>query len=116
MNSPIRLSDNGLLLCPTCGWDATHVEIVRVAARLEDQDLNEITVNAITGQINTHGGEAAPAGPKEGEGRRQRVAVTGYCEEGQHSFAIVFTQHKGGTYVETVAPIPHEVVGHPPLS
>jgi hypothetical protein len=116
MNSPIRLNDNGLLLCPACGWDATHLEIVRVAARREDQHSNEITVNAITGQITTHGDMPAPTGSKEGEGRRQRVAVTGYCEEGQHSFAIIFTRHKGGTYVETVTPIAHEVVGDPSSS
>jgi len=113
MNSPIRLGDNGLLLCPVCNWDATHMEVVRVAARREDDDFNEITVNAITGQISTHGAVPAPTGPAQGEGRRQRIAVTGYCEEGQHSFAVVFTQHKGGTYVETVAPIAHEVVGDP---
>jgi len=113
MNNPIRLDDNGLLLCPVCDWNATHMEIVRVAARREDRDFNEITVNAITGQIATHGEVSAPTGPKEHEGRRQRIALTGYCEEGNHSFAIVFTQHKGGTYVETVAPIAHEVVGDP---
>ena len=38
---------------------------------------------------------------------------TGYCESDGHSFAVVFTQHKGGMYVEMVAPIPHEVDGDP---
>jgi hypothetical protein len=113
MDSPIQLDGNGLLLCPTCKADTTHAEIVRVAARREDAAFNEITVNAITGQVVTHGSEPAPAGPAKEEGRRQRIAVTGYCESGGHSFAVVFTQHKGGTYVEMVAPIPHEVDGDP---
>jgi hypothetical protein len=89
------------------------MDIVRVAARREDREFNEITVNAITGQIGTHGETPAPTGSLVGTGRRQRVAVTGYCEEG-HSFAFVFTQHKGGTYVEVISPIPHAVDGDPP--
>ncbi len=113
MDSPIQLDGNGLLLCPACKADTTHTEIVRVAARQEDTDFNEITVNALTGQVVTHGPQPAPAGPALREGRRQRIAVTGYCDEGAHSFALVFTQHKGGTYVEMVTPIPHEVDGDP---
>jgi hypothetical protein len=113
MNSPIQVDEEGLLLCPMCRWDATHLEIVRVAARQEDEKPNEIVVNALTGQINTHGQEPAPAGQARGVGRRQRVAVTGFCEEAGHRFAIVFTQHKGGTFVEVVAPITHEVEGDP---
>jgi hypothetical protein len=113
MNNPIRLNDDGLFLCPVCDCDTTHMEIVRVAARREDRTFNEITVNAITGQITTHGEVPAPTGSMQGKGRRQRIAVTGWCEEGNHSFAVVFTQHKGGTYIETVDSIDHEVVGDP---
>ena len=113
MENPIQVDQEGHLLCPVCREDTTHVEIVRVAARHEDQQFNEITVNAITGQIGTHGDLAAPAGPAQGTGRRQRVAVTGYCEQGGHPFALVFTQHKGATVVETITPIPHDVVGDP---
>jgi hypothetical protein len=93
-------TDDGLLLCPECGHDATHVEHVRVAARREDRDVNEITVDAVTGRVTTHGETPAPMGELR-EGRRHRIAVTGHCEEG-HCFAIVFTQHKGGTFVEVV--------------
>jgi hypothetical protein len=108
----IRTDHQQLLLCPVCGFDATHVDFAYVAARREDRDVNEITVNAVTGQVRTHGESPAPAGSLEGEGRRHRIALAGHCEEG-HNFALVFTQHKGGTYVEVVTPIPHDVDGDP---
>jgi hypothetical protein len=40
-----------------------------------------------------------------GVGRRHRIAVTGICEQAGHRFAVVFTQHKGVTYVEAVSPV-----------
>ena len=109
----VRVSEDGYLLCPACGSEWTHTEIVYVAARREDDTFNEITVNAITGQVKTHGDQAAPAGATQGEGRRQRIAVTGFCEENDHNFAIIFTQHKGVTFAEAVTPIPHETNGDP---
>jgi uncharacterized Zn finger protein (UPF0148 family) len=91
----------GLLLCPVCKFDATHVEVALVSARTEDVDANEIKVDATNGQVQTHRAVSAPTGPTQGVGRRHRIALEGTCEEG-HSFAIVFTQHKGGTFVEAV--------------
>jgi hypothetical protein len=109
--SAFRTDEDGSLLCPSCGSEWTHIEIVYVAARQEDGPFNEITVNAVTGQVKTHGDQPAPVGPTSGEGRRQRIAVTGYCETGSHKFAIVFTQHKGQIFAETVTPILHETHG-----
>lgn len=109
----IRVNGDGCLLCPACGSEWTHSEIVYVAARREDGPTNEIAVNAITGRVEANGDQAAPAGPAVGEGRRQRVAITGTCESNGHTFAIVFTQHKGVTLVEAVAPVPHETSGDP---
>jgi hypothetical protein len=111
--SAIRTDENGSLLCPVCGTEWTHSEIVYVSARREDGSFNEISVNAVSGQVTTHGDQAAPAGPAVGQGRRQRIAVTGYCETGRHNFAIVFTQHKGVTCAEIVTPILHETYGDP---
>lgn len=93
---------DGPLLCPLCDFNATHVDIVRIAARREDRDFNEITVNAVTGQLSTHGRDPAPIGGFVGEGRRHRIALVGTCEGCRGTFAIVFTQHKGSTYVEVV--------------
>ncbi|MER5625706.1 hypothetical protein ABT061_32175 [Streptosporangium sp. NPDC002544] len=33
---------------------------------------------------------------------RQRLALTGWCEICGGEYAIVFTQHKGATYMETI--------------
>jgi hypothetical protein len=112
-SSGIRVDGDGRLLCPACGSEWTHSEIVYVAARGEDRPFNEIAVNAITGQVKTHNDQAAPAGVAVGLGRRHRISVTGSCEAGGHRFAIVFTQHKGVTFVETMEGIPHETDGDP---
>jgi hypothetical protein len=86
-------------VCPTCSSEYTHIEQVFVSARREDQVSNEITVNALSGQVRTHRQDPSPAREIVGRGRRQRISVAGHCEEG-HRFALVFTQHKGVTYVE----------------
>ena len=93
--------DSRWLLCPVCDHNATHIDVVQVAARREDRDFNEITVNAVTGQVMTHGDSPAPVGDAVRQGRRHRITLLGWCEEG-HGFAIVFTQHKGTTFVEVV--------------
>jgi hypothetical protein len=113
-STAIRISEDGALLCPACGAEGTHMEIVYIAARREDEEVNEITVSAVTGQIRTREKQSAPAGPAVGDGRRHRIAITGHCEgDGEHKFAVVFTQHKGWTFMEAVTPIPHETDGDP---
>lgn len=113
-STAIRISENGALLCPACGAEGTHMEIVYITARQEDEEANEIRVSAVTGQIRTQEEQSAPAGPAVGDGRRHRIAITGYCEgDGEHKFAVVFTQHKGWTFMEAVTPIPHETNGDP---
>jgi hypothetical protein len=93
--------DDRLLLCPVCGFNATHVDEVRIAARREDRDFNLVTVDAVTGRVATHEQSPVPVGEAVAAGRRHRIAVMGRCEEG-HDFAIVFTQHKGSTFLEVV--------------
>jgi hypothetical protein len=90
------------LLCPVCGHNATHMEIVHVSARPEDRPINEITVNGVTGQVTTHGADPAPMGTLVGEGRRHRIVLSGDCEGCRTVFSFVFTQDKGSTYVELV--------------
>ncbi|WP_326956885.1 hypothetical protein [Amycolatopsis sp. NBC_01286] len=94
--------DSKLMVCPACDDEYTHVEEVQIAARGEDEMPNEITVDAVTGRVETHGNSPAPTGTVVHDGRRQRIAVTGHCESGGHNFAIVFTQHKGQTLLEVV--------------
>lgn len=92
--------NDGLLMCPHCDGTDTHVEQVFVSARREDALPNEITVNAVSGQVRTHEPQPGPKGSGVGIGRRQRVALGGSCEKCGGRFALVFTQHKGVTLVE----------------
>lgn len=87
-------------MCPYCDDTYTHVEQVFVSARREDRDINEITVNAVSGQVKTHERQAGPKGRGVDIGRRQRIALGGSCEGCGRRFAWVFTQHKGVTLVE----------------
>lgn len=99
---PLRYADDpdeDALACPTCGWGCTHIERVLVAARREDAPVTPILVDAIASTVDLSRDLAIPGH----EGRRQRIALIGHCECG-HDFVIVFTQHKGGTYVE-VSPL-----------
>jgi hypothetical protein len=86
-----------MLCCPVCDFDYTDVENVGVAARLEDEVTKHLVLNTATGALDH--AESVPMGTRVGEGRRSRVALMCSCENG-HRFAIVFTQHKGQTFVE----------------
>jgi hypothetical protein len=93
--------DGNLLVCPCCGGTGgTHVNTAYVSARQEDHEPQEIHVHGITGEV-THETIEAPVGNAIGRGRRNRIALTGWCDMCQGEFAIIFTQHKGQTYVET---------------
>lgn len=104
MKGPLEYSELGMeagIACPLCGFACTHIDRVEIAARAEDRPPTHITVNAVSGIIQTRA-DAPPVGPTVGEGRRHRIALIGECENGCHPFAIVFTQHKGDTLVEVV--------------
>lgn len=94
---------NGVMACPLCGdGDGTHVEHAYVAARREGQEFTDIHVDAVEGTVEQQGAPSAPAGPGVGEGRRHRIALTGWCEMCGGEYAIIFTQHKGATLLEAV--------------
>ena len=100
--APAWNSSAGLLTCPSCGDTyGVHVEQVRVSARVEDGVFDEIIVDARSGQVSTHNPEEGPRGHAVGVGRRHRISLMGYCELCPGScFSLVFTQHKGETFVE----------------
>ncbi|GAB2468130.1 hypothetical protein GCM10027187_40400 [Streptosporangium sandarakinum] len=97
----LTYTSDGVMACPLCGGNNTHVEHAYISARKEDHEPREIHVSAITGEV-TREEIIAPAGPAVGEGRRQRIALTGHCENCTGEYAIIFTQHKGETILETV--------------
>lgn len=98
-NSPVRTTPAGVLLCPRCGAPDTHLDFVHVSARREDGPFSEIEIDATAGTI-TPTSEPGPAGTAVGSGRRHRIAVRGDCEQCGKGWALVFTQHKGATFVE----------------
>lgn len=95
-------SESLALQCPNCEDAITHITSVMVAARIEDEAFANREVDMDTGEITEP--RVVPAGDTVGEGRRSRVALIGYCELCDiGSFAIVFTQHKGTTFIDVVA-------------
>lgn len=96
----VYTTNDGELCCPLCGGNYTHLREVRVGARPQGEDGPDVSVGI------THAGrlvtEAVPASPTMGAGRRHRFALVGYCELCSGQFALVFTQHKGVTFVESV--------------
>lgn len=98
---PLRVNNEDCLLCPRCGGEWTHIENVHISARAEDHAVTEIRVNAITATITAGpNAGAGPTGTRVGQGRRQRISLLGYCETCGSNWALVFTQHKGVTFVE----------------
>lgn len=97
----IVIDDDGQLGCPLCGSpDGTHIDNVYVAARQEDREAVDISVNAVSGKYGV-ANVITPTG-RIGEGRRHRIALMGWCENCRSEYAIVFTQHKGRTFVDAV--------------
>uniref|UniRef100_UPI003F496C1A hypothetical protein n=1 Tax=Streptosporangium sp. CA-235898 TaxID=3240073 RepID=UPI003F496C1A len=92
--------DENVMTCPGCGGPCgPHLEHVYVAAREEDREFTYVHVDAKTGEVDTLTPEIPPAGGL-GDGRRHRIALTGYCDGCGIEFAVIFTQHKGATHVE----------------
>lgn len=93
---------NSEMVCPLCGDTNTHVDRMAMAARPngEDGTIVEITVPADGDVIR--GGRDIPPSRHVGLGRRHRIALYGWCESCNGEFALLFTQHKGVTLVESV--------------
>lgn len=94
--------EDGVLLCPLCGFRSTHLDVVLISAReREDGPINEITVTG-SGRVTTHNVFAGPRVDDTDHGRRHQVALAGDCEGCGQVFAIIFKQHKGDTHVDVV--------------
>lgn len=90
------------LCCPLCGDSNTHIDRVAMAARPDGEDgpIAEIAVTN-TGDVSDQA-DGIPPSRYVGEGRRHRIALIGWCELCTGEFALLFTQHKGVTYTESV--------------
>lgn len=99
----VYTTNDGELCCPLCGDSNTHVDRVAAAARPagEDGRIVEFTVDH-RGYLGVDTEGATPRSTQVGEGRRHRFALLGWCECCAGRFALVFTQHKGVTLVESM--------------
>ena len=90
------------MVCPLCGETNTHIDQVAMAARPQGEDgvIVEIGVTA-AGEL-VHETAVIPPSRHVGLGRRHRIALHGWCESCDGTFAWLFTQHKGVTLLEAV--------------
>lgn len=91
----LRAHEDGWLLCPFCGGDYTHVSLVKVGARREDEAPYLITVETVTGAV-----DEMPAFGEPLSSRRGWVELTVDCE-GCAGGSLLLAQHKGQTLLET---------------
>jgi len=90
----------GLLFCPLCGFDHTHLERVEIATRPDGED-GRVAACAVDvgGHVEL---DADVAQGRVGEGRRDRAALRFWCEGCDGHFAVVYSQHKGQTFLDDV--------------
>lgn len=97
--------DGQMLLCPSCGGDCVHIDDAYVLGRpRESEAMRPVHVNH-KGHVSM-GPEvdgAIPIDPVRGKGRRHTMSLVGWCEGCGGRFAITFMQHKGNTFVSTLA-------------
>lgn len=102
----LRFNTEGDLLCPTCGWECTHVHKVLVAARDEDDEPTWVVIDVVTGVTSIVPPGAPPPWAALGQldvRRRHAQFLLASCEEGGHLFLVHFQQHKGATQMSTEA-------------
>lgn len=91
------------LCCPLCGDSNTHVDRVSVAARPAGEDGLVLSIGVHTnGVVGVLPDADIPPSRHVGVGRRHRIALIGWCENCGDEFALLFTQHKGVTLVESI--------------
>jgi len=91
----IDISD-GVLLCPSCSGNCTHIDTVYAITRVEEDAEpvvvalgNNGTVTHVTDYVSAFGNT----------GRRHEFRLVGYCETCSEAIQLTFRQHKGQTLV-----------------
>ena len=93
MDDAIKLTLEGWLECPKCGWGHSHQGKIEIFNRKEDaEDCNHVTVDGQASTID----RKIKGNPSL---RRQGIKIYFECEDGC-KFAICVIQHKGNTYIE----------------
>lgn len=96
----LAFDGEGRLHCPVCNETmGTHLDEVTMMARPDGED-GPLVARHLDDRGQLADDTAAPVDSELGEGRRHRIVIEGWCENGGHRFALIFTQHKGETYFE----------------
>jgi hypothetical protein len=92
---PVNTTADDVLLCPNCGDQWTHVDVVRVTAA--SRQLATITATGEDSQARLSTSNLWPVGSYDG--RRHTISVELTCETCPTRSALEFKQHKGQTFV-----------------
>lgn len=98
----IYTSLNDEMACPLCGETNTHVDRVAMTGRDPGEDGATVELGILANGAIVDATGKVPPSRHVGVGRRHRIALIGCCEHCEGEFALLFTQHKGVTLVETV--------------
>jgi hypothetical protein len=98
----IYTNNENELCCPLCGDSNTHLDRAAMAARVTGEDGPIVEVGILQNGVVTDETGHIPPSSQVGEGRRTRIALFGWCELCNGQFALLFTQHKGVTLLESV--------------
>jgi hypothetical protein len=89
----IKLNEDGLLNCPTCGGDYLHHSTVIVYTRDREDGESEIIVAG-------KGHNPAQQIFLNPSGRRNGIAIKVFCENCDFDGELTIAQHKGSTFME----------------
>ena len=93
---------DGLLLCPTCGFDYLHHDRVTTHSRAEDEDEDAAVrvVDVLDERMEGGGARRPPSNPSK---RRSGVVIEGWCEGCDQRWMLTLAQHKGQTQIDFYA-------------
>lgn len=94
-HQPLKFDHQPSLLCPFCGFEYVHLNVVNIGARGEDEPAYLITVDAVQAKV-----QESPSFSEPLSARRQWIELVVDCE-GCTGGSIVLAQHKGQTLVST---------------
>ena len=103
MNPPVEIAEDGELLCPCCGENYLHHDVVEVYSRDSEDAPSRATV--IMGQGDLFCGPERLIGARGNpSSRRQGLRIGFWCETCDQQPSLTIAQHKGVTYVQWEVP------------
>ena len=98
----MKISKDGLAVCPTCESDLMHLIRVELAPRKLDLTMNPISIRLETARSGEHGYRVDQIHPKTSG---SSTALVFQCESG-HQSSLAFGRELGSLVVRMTAPRP----------